>query len=126
VQRLNRRGRAVPLAIHLMGLFPDGDSLKQFTGYLEEIQLSEGAYLFKAGDRPDALYFLEFGRVATVHSEALPPVEEFHPGDLIGGWAFFSGAAYSESAITRQTSTIHRLSAQSLQQMQTAAPQVAS
>ncbi|WP_448602389.1 Crp/Fnr family transcriptional regulator [Thermoleptolyngbya sp.] len=126
VQRLTRRGRAVPLAIHLMRLLPDGDSLRQFMSYLEEITLSEGASLFKAGDRPEALYFLEFGRIATVSSETLEPVEAFQPGDLIGGWAFFSGAAYSESAIAQRSSTVHRLSAQSLQQMQTAAPQVAN
>lgn len=126
LQRLTRRGRDVPLAIHLMRLFPDGDLLKQFMSYLEEIKLSEGAFLFEAGDRPEALYFLEFGRIATVNPETLEPVEAFQPGDLLGGWAFFSGAAYAESAIAQQSSTVHRLSAQSLQQMQTAAPQVAS
>jgi CRP-like cAMP-binding protein len=126
VQRLTRRGRTVPLAIHLMRLLPDGDSLRQFMSYLEEITLSEGASLFKAGDRPEALYFLEFGRIATMHPETLEPIEVFQPGDLIGGWAFFSGVDYPESAIAQRSSTVHRLSAQSLQQMQTAAPQVAN
>lgn len=126
VQRLTRRGRAVPLAIHLMRLLPDGDSLKQFMSYLEEVKLSEGESLFAVGDRPEALYFLEFGQIATQNPETLEPVEVFQPGDLIGGWTFFSGAIHSESAIAQQSSTVHRLSAQSLQQMQTAAPQVAS
>lgn len=128
LQRLNRRGRALPLVMHLMKLFPQADQLEVFMGYLEEVQLSQGEFLFREGDRPEALYFVELGQVAMSETRQGQgrTTHAFNSGDLIGGWEFYSQSAYQHSAVANRASTLHRLSVSAMQQMQDISPQAAN
>lgn len=129
LQRMTRRGRALPLAVQLMKLFPESDSLERFMGYLEEIRLLSGEFLFCQSDYPEALYFLEWGQVELVHTTPYLKQRQiqqtFNSGDWIGGWEFYSRANYQHSALVSRPSTLHRLSISAMQQMQTESPQVA-
>ncbi|MBI4781257.1 MAG: cyclic nucleotide-binding domain-containing protein [Oscillatoriophycideae cyanobacterium NC_groundwater_1537_Pr4_S-0.65um_50_18] len=130
LQRLTRRSRALPLAVHLMQIFPQSDPLECFMGYLEEMQLLPGEPLFCQGDRPEALYFLEVGQVelaaiAPDQPEQRQPPQIFDAGDWIGGWEFYSRANYLQTALAQRSSTLHRLSIEAMQQMQADSPQVA-
>lgn len=119
LQRVNRRRRSLPIALHLMKLFPQSKQLEQFMSYLEEIQLSEGDFLFREGDRPKALYFVEFGQI-TAETQTL------NSGALIGGWEFYSQIAYPYSAVANRASGLHCLSTDALQKMQDESPQIAT
>jgi hypothetical protein len=128
LQRITRRGRALPLAMHLMKLFSQADQLEIFMGFLEEVQLSQGEFLFCQGDRPEALYFVELGQIiiSETDQEQGQSSHTFNSGDLIGGWEFYSQSAYQYAAIANRASTLHRLSVSAMQQMQDRSPQVAN
>ena len=123
LQRFNRRGRALPLAIHLMKWFSESDQLERFIRYLEEVQLREGEALFHRGDRPQAIYFLELGQIATVKNHAN---QSFDAGDWVGGWEFYSREVYQYAAVAARPSTLQYLSVSALQTMQEESPQVAN
>ena len=128
LQRFSRRGRSLPLAIQLMKWFPQSDQLEIFISYLEEVQLREGELLFHPGDRPQALYFLELGQIATVRDlEEQPHANQtFDAGSWVGGWEFYSRKAYQYAAVAARPSTLQYLSVSALQKMQEESPQVAN
>lgn len=122
LQRVTRRSRTLPIAIHLMKLFP-ADQLEAFMAYLEEVQLAADEVLFEQGAQPEALYFVEFGQIAAVHEGQM---QIFSSGDLIGGWEFYSRAAYQYAAVAHQASNLYCLSVSALQKMQEKSPLVAN
>lgn len=126
-QRLTRRKRTLPIAMHLMSLFPQTEQLDIVMGHLVEIQLSQGAYLFHQGDRPDSLYIVELGQISIVddHSSQHFPIQTFESGNWLGGQEFYSQAVHRYSAIATQPSTLYCLSTSALVQLQAESPLIA-
>lgn len=129
-----RRRRTLPLAMQLQAFFHDHqDEIPTFLDYLDELNLSEGEYLFHQGDRPTGLYFLEYGQVSTVHKSNDPSAdaatgqrfEILGPGTIVGETDFYAQHAYRVSAIADTASTLHYLSTAALQKMQQEHPHLA-
>jgi CRP-like cAMP-binding protein len=128
LRRITRRGRSLPLAVHLMKLFPETEQLEIFMSYLKNVQLSQGEILFCQGDRPEGLYFVELGQIALVETDQAPmqTIHTFESGDLIGGWEFYSKSEYQHGAIANRDSTLHHLSTSAMHELQEKFPQVAN
>lgn len=128
LQRMTRRRRTLPLAVHLIKVFPDSKQLEMFMNYLEEMQLSQNKVLFRQGDRPTGLFFLELGEIAIsqVREEQTQVIQTFDSGALIGEWEFYSQVDYQQSAVATQDSTLYCLSMNAMQLMQEESPQIAS
>lgn len=128
LRRVTRRGRTLPLAVHLMKWFPQADQLIVFMHYLDEVQLSPGEVLFGQGDRPHALYFVELGQIVTTETppDLAQSTHTFNSGDLVGAWEFYSQSPYQQTAMAQRATTLHRLSVEALQHLQARSPHIAN
>lgn len=125
-----RRRRTLPLAIQLEVFFlKSHEDITTFLKYLEEINLAEGDYLFREGDQPTGLYFLEYGQISTIRDSSEAAVQRFETlgsGTIVGETDFYAQRVYRASAIADTSSTLHHLSTAALQEMQQEHPQLAS
>ena len=81
LRRISRRHRALPLAMHLMKLFPQPEHLGEFMDYLEKVKLAPGEPLFSQGDQPEALYIIEVGQIDTQALLPEQPARSFWAGE---------------------------------------------
>ncbi len=125
LRRINRRHRALPLAMHLMKLFPQPEHLGEFMDYLEKVKLAPGEPLFSQGDQPEALYIIEVGQIDTQAPLPEQPAHSFGAGEWVGAWEFYHRGAYQQSAVASKASTLHRLSVSALEEMQRRSPAIA-
>ena len=116
LRRISRCHRALPLAMHLMKLFPQPEHLGEFMDYLEKVKLAPGEPLFSQGDQPEALYIIEVGQIDTQALLPEQPARSFGAGEWVGAWEFYHRGAYQQSAGASKASTLHRLSASALEQ----------
>jgi CRP-like cAMP-binding protein len=125
LRRISRCHRALPLAMHLMKLFPQPEHLGEFMDYLEKVKLAPGEPLFSQGDQPEALYIIEVGQIDTQALLPEQPARSFGAGEWVGAWEFYHRGAYLQSAGASKASTLHRLSASALEEMQRRSPAIA-
>jgi sulfate permease, SulP family len=126
-----RRRRTLPLAVQLEVFFRNHpQDIPTFLDYLDEMNLAEGNYLFRQGDQPTGLYFLEYGQINTIregtNGAAVQRFETLGSGAVVGETDFYAQCPYRVSAIATTASTLHYLSAVALEKMQQAHPQLAS
>lgn len=113
----------------LQGLLGEATLVASLRPYLDVVEVAEGAYLFREGEAPDRLYFLESGRVSVVID--LPDGRTLRRGTYTGGailgeMGFYSGAPRSASVVADQPSRLHCLSRRAFEQIEREAPQLAS
>ena len=124
-----RRQRFVPLAMQLKNLFANTEEVSTFVKYLEKVQLSEGEYLFRQGDNPQALYFVKSGRVSTfVEVDGSPTrrLQTLGTGTMVGEIAFYTKSPHQTCAIADQPSKLYRLEVNQLHLMQQENPKAAA
>jgi SulP family sulfate permease len=118
-----------PIAEQLHDLLAGAADVQTFIRYFEPLDVPAHHCLFRQGDEPTNLYFLESGQV-TIWLE-LPG--EHHPtrlrtmgaGSVIGEMGLFTGEPRSASVITDQPTRLHGLSLASLQAMRQRSPHLA-
>ncbi|MER3435078.1 MAG: hypothetical protein C4288_17085 [Leptolyngbya sp. ERB_1_1] len=126
-----RRRRTLPIALQLdVSFIKDPQDNATFLNYLQEIHLPEGDYLFRQGDQPTGLYFLEYGQISMMQEHCedndTHRFETIGAGTIIGETNFYTQSAYGASAIADHSSTLHRLSTPALDRMQQEQPQLAA
>lgn len=134
-----RRGRFLPLSMQLKTFLTDDKTqISALMSYLEAMQMDVGDFLFRQGESPDALYFIESGEISTVFTlengsdaKQFPlwgnrRVQTLSAGTIAGEVEFYTQAAYTLSAIADKPSTLYRLSRQSLERMRQDQPQTAT
>jgi sulfate permease, SulP family len=125
-----RRRRTLPLAVQLQVFFTKNqDDIQTFVNYLQAIDLAEGDYLFRQGDQPIGLYFLEYGQITTVWEDAdtahRQRFETLGAGTIVGETNFYAQRPYKVSAIADTATTLYYLSTAAWQTMQDDHPQLA-
>jgi SulP family sulfate permease len=124
----SRRRKAVPLTLQLTELFPDPDQAAAFMSYLERVHLPEGQILFRKGEDPDAMYFIESGQVSVMlglESQWSFRVRTLSAGTTLGEQSFFTRAPRRTTAITELPSVLYRLSKAALARLRRDAPETA-
>ena len=105
---------------HDLGLLPK---------YLEKIETQAGDTIFKQGDEPDAMYFIESGRVDVllqVQGEREVRLRSMTAGVVIGEVGFYLGKARSASIVVTESGSMQRLSNTALRRMGAEDPQAAA
>ena len=124
-----RRRRFVPLLIQLEEVFPLPQQVKLFLNYLENSKIEVGHYLFRQGEIPTAIYFIESGQVSLIRelengqTERLGTVGE---ATVIGEIGFYGHFSQECSAICDRPTRLYRLSQEVLQRMETENPRLAA
>jgi SulP family sulfate permease len=124
-----RRRRSLPLALQLDELFPDSDQVSTFMDYLEELDVEPGYVLFPREAAPDAIYFIESGRVTSymeLENGQTLRLRTIGAGSIVGEMNFYLQTPHETSVIADEPSTLFRLSAHSLQKMKQDAPLAAT
>ena len=116
-------------AQQLAELFLCAEQVPDFISYLEPVQAPAGYMLFRQGEAPEALFFVESGQL-TVSLE-LPDgqtkrLRTIGAGTVVGEIGLYTGAVRSASIVTDAPSKLFRLSAEALQKMQEETPQLAA
>ncbi len=97
--------------------------------YLEQQRVEKGTYLIHQGDPPDALYFIESGKVTqqldrTNGNPIRLRTQNF--GTVVGELGFYLEQNASVSVVVQEPGIIYRLSIQALQQMTEDNPRLAA
>jgi SulP family sulfate permease len=93
------------------------DNVAELLPYFERLELPSGHYLMRQGDEPDAVFYVESGRVRIqVEIEPAKTVRllSMGPGAVIGELEMYRGRQRATSAVTETAAVIHRISAESM------------
>jgi SulP family sulfate permease len=110
-------------------VFPGLQGVDRLLKYLERREIREGEYLMKQGDLADEMYFVESGLV-TIELE-MPNnkrmrLRSIRGGATVGEIGLYLRNVRTASVIASRNSVVHRLSGQSLQEMQEKDPEIAA
>ncbi len=117
---------AQQLAQHAMVAADDAQALE---GYLERIEAQAGDIIFAQDDPPDALYFIETGRVDVLlgaESDRALRLRSIGAGTVIGEVGFYLKQARSAAVVATEPCILQRLSLDALRDMEMSAPRAAS
>lgn len=109
--------------------FPELKPVDRLMNYLERKEIKEGAYLMRAGDPPDEMYFVESGMVTAQLERPdgqTMRLRTIRGGATVGEMGLYLKAARAASVVAARPSTVYRLSAQSLKEMHEKDPDVAA
>ncbi|MEB3336890.1 MAG: SulP family inorganic anion transporter [Leptolyngbyaceae bacterium] len=119
----------LPLAQQLQDLFLSEEQVPRFISYLEPLEAPADYCVFRQGELPEILYFIESGQVTIwleLPSGKKARLRTMGSGTIIGEMGLYTGEPRSASVITDQPSQLYGLSAQALQTMQTESPELAN
>ncbi len=119
----------VPLADLLEQIAPGRDNVRELVPYFERLDLPTDHVLMQEGDPPDAVYYVEAGRVriqVTIDEGKTVRLLSMGPGAIIGELEMYRGRRRSASAVTETPAVIHRISAESLTHLEREDPDRAS
>jgi SulP family sulfate permease len=119
----------VPLSRSLTQAFLAPWQLDQFVSWLEPVELATGATLCRRGDAPDALYFIESGRISAMREVPGAPARRLRTitcGNLVGEIAAFTGTPRAATLVADEPSRLYRLSVKRLREMQFEHPALAA
>jgi SulP family sulfate permease len=117
------------LQTQLRSLLPETENLDGILRYFERLDVGPGYYLMKQGDQPEDLFFIESGQVtAQLEFPDSSPIrlETMRGGRVVGEIGFFLNNPRTAAVVTDESSTIYRLSTQTLKQMEQNDPEAAS
>jgi SulP family sulfate permease len=124
----SRRRKSVPLVLQLSELFPDPSHSAAFMGYLERLALNAGQALYRQGEKPDAMYFIESGQVTVLlgsEGQWSLRLRTLNAGTTVGERSFFTGRPHGTSARAEEPTVLYRLSTDAFERMCREAPQTA-
>lgn len=113
----------------LTDLFNESDVTTQLMSYLEPVDLKQGELLFKQGDSPDGLYFLESGQVTVIlelSNQKTKRLRTFNSGTILGEIGLYANAARSASVIADQSSRLYHLSDEAFKRIENDNPRLAA
>ncbi|HEV8338755.1 MAG TPA: SulP family inorganic anion transporter [bacterium] len=117
------------LPVQLARLLPKSVDVSRLMTYLERHEVSEGYYLMRQGEAPEAMYFIESGQL-TAQLE-LPDgrairLRTMRGGTVVGEIPMYIGGARTASVVTISPSAFYRLSATKLKEMEQDDPDLAA
>lgn len=113
----------------LQALLTESSKIEELMTYLERQEVPIGHHLIHQGDSPDALYFIESGQVtAQLERPDQQPIrlQTMRGGHIVGEIGFYLEQQRTAAVIADEPSVIYRLSLDTLEQMETKDPEIAS
>jgi SulP family sulfate permease len=121
----SRRRKAVPLTLQLTELFPVPDQAAAFMTYLERLNLPAGQTLYRQGQPPDAMYFIESGQLSILLGPAgqwSVRLRTVSAGTTLGEQSFFTRQPRRTTAVAELPSVLYRLSDAAMEKLRQDAP----
>ncbi len=109
--------------------FPRPADVVRFIDYLEKHEVGDGYFLVRQGDPSDDLYFIESGAATAqfeLHDSRIVRLRTMQAGTVVGEVGLYLGDVRTASVVTTQPSTLYRLSANAIRQMEERDPDVAA
>jgi SulP family sulfate permease len=119
----------LPLDVQFQKLRLNPQQTASFVGYLQKIRLAEGDFLFRQGDEPKAIYFVESGQLSTFvdfGNGKTRRIRTLNPGTMLGEIAFNAQSSYQASAIADQATTLYSITHAQLSRMEQENPEIAA
>lgn len=118
------------MAEHLDDLFQNQACSHQLIDFLEKRTYKKGDYVFREGEIPDGLYFIESGEVSIVSSKGKRKKEEIRfrlmkGGGLFGEMGLYSGEPRTANALVERESELYFLSNESFKRLHMERPELA-
>lgn len=113
----------------LRGTFPKPDLIERLINYLEKMEVESNFYLMRRGDKPEAMYFIESGRlnvlIETTEGE-MTRLRSIRSGTVVGELGMYLKGERTANVVTEQKSILYRLTFDAMKNMETQDPEVAS
>ena len=120
---------ATSLQSQLKRSFPHPDLVESLVGYLERVEAEANVPLMRRGDAPDAMYFVESGRLniqlETADGDFIR-LRSIRSGTVIGEVGMYLHQTRTADVVPVQKSVLYRLSTEALQRMEADQPQTAA
>jgi SulP family sulfate permease len=117
------------LKAQLRRTFPHRELLDSLFKYLERVEAEANVPLMRRGDPPDAMYFVESGRLniqlETPDGELIR-LRSVRGGTVIGEVGMYLNQTRTADVTTQQKSVLYRLTTEGLQRMEAEDPQTAA
>jgi SulP family sulfate permease len=113
----------------LRGTFPKPDAIDRLIGYLEKMEVEPNFYLMRRGDKPEAMYFIESGRLNVLIETSdgdMTRLRSIRSGTVVGELGMYLKGERTANVVTEQKSVLYRLSFDAMKKMETQDPDVAS
>jgi SulP family sulfate permease len=117
------------LAVQLARVVPKSVDVNRLMAYLVKHQVSEGDYLVRQGDPPEAMYFIESGQVTAqleLPSGGIIRLRTMRGGTVVGEIPMYIGGVRTASVVATSPCTFYRLSVDRLDEMEHDAPDLAA
>lgn len=117
------------LLAQLQTILPHAPNLPDLLGYFERLEVDQGYYLMRQGDRPDDLFFIERGQVtAQLEYPDREPLrlETMRGGRVVGEIGFYLNSDRTAAVVTDEPSVIYRFSLDTLTEIEKSDPAAAS
>lgn len=113
----------------LRGTFSKPELIEKLIGYLERMELDTDVYLMRRGDAPESMYFIESGRLNVLIETAegeMTRIRSIRSGSVVGELGLYLKSERTANVVTGQKSVLYRLHLESMKEMETKDPDVAS
>lgn len=120
--------RTDPLLAQLSLVLRDAFALARLLDYLEEIEIAAGEYLVRQGERADALYIIETGKVSVevdFHEAEPLRLRTIGAGNVIGEVGFYQRGVRSANVRALELTTGYRILFDALERMEAQDPSLA-
>ncbi len=113
----------------LRSTFPKPELIDRLIDYLDRLEVEPNFYLMRRGDTPEAMYFIESGRLNVLIETAegeMTRLRSIRSGTVVGELGMYLKGERTANVVTDQKSVLYRLSFEAMKQMETQNPEVAS
>lgn len=109
--------------------FAKPELVDRLLNYLERMEVEGNVYLFRRGDAPDAMYFVESGRLNVIlETEAgeMTRLRNVRGGTVVGDISLYLGQPRTANVVTEQKCVLYRLTTESMKKMESQDAEAAS
>lgn len=109
-------------------LFGSNEQADKFISYLQPLQVPKGEFIFRQGELPEGIYFVEHGQVSVLQklpNGQVKRLQSFDGGSICGEISFYTQERHSASVVADESSCLYYLCPEALVKMEREAPQLA-
>lgn len=109
--------------------FPKPEMIDRLLLYLERMELDANSYLIRRGDPPEAMYFIESGRLNVILEEGeggTTRLRNVRGGTVVGEVGIYLKNERTASVVAEQKCVLFRLTTESMKKMESEEPHVAA
>lgn len=123
------RESRLTLIDHFSGLIPSETDTEHLLGYLDKQAIEPGDVMIQQGDRPDAMYFIESGRVTArleLSQGRSVRLRSMGSGTVVGEIGLYLGMPRTATVVADHAGVVYCLTEATLRKMERESPELAA